>query len=330
MTKPQGEQTPSNFDARADSAALALRQTLIGQGRQVAQNAPVEVGPDGRPPAKLPPEGSYMRQAMEARRAEDVRPEPNPPSAQAPAQQPHTAGQSTQQSGDEPSPRAQRRIQELVDQLREKDEALQAAVQQSRMFGETLQQTQARLQAIEQQHQQMMQANLESLDPETRMQVLADAKMSEMFDKFEQRILGRIQPQLQQLSTKAVRDEMMSLADRYVAFDYDVHAPLIDRFRQRNPHCTVEQAFRAIAEPEELVTRQSASAVAVPPVVAPGNGSLANVRFAPRQEPQQSNPEAELVDEARRIRKLRESSDPAEQKEGYRLVHEHLKRRLQR
>lgn len=236
-------------------------------------------------------------------------------------------GQAPQDVEEHNSPRAERRIKELVDELRAKDQALQQALAEGKRHGETLHEMQGRFSSLEQQHQQMLQANLDHLDPETRAAVMQDSRLSQRLDEFEQRILGRIQPQLQQLSTKAARDEMSTLASKYPVFDFQIHGPLIDMFRGKNPHCTIEQAFRAIAEPEELVTRQSASAVAVPPIVAPGNGSMANIRFAPTPE-SKSDPEAEMVEEAQRLKKLRSSADPNDQKAGLRLAHEHLKRRL--
>lgn len=238
-------------------------------------------------------------------------------------------GQPPQQPPAEPtSPKAEQRIQELIAKLRAREAEVETLRTASQQAGESLQQTQERLQALEQQHQQMLQANLDHLDPETRMQVMQEATMNRMFDQFEQRMMGRIQPQLKQIEHRDQRREMTELSDSYPAFDLQIHGPLVDMFRGKNPHCTIEQAFRAIAEPTELVTREAARAAAIPPVVSPGTSSLANARFAPAPESQQSNPEAELVEESRRIRELRESSDPAKQKEGMDLVHAHLKRRL--
>ncbi len=238
--------------------------------------------------------------------------------------------QTPQQPPEEPaSPRAEQRIQELISKLRTRDAEVEQLRAASQSAGESLQQTQQRLLELEQQHQQMQQAHLDQLDPETRMQVLQDANMKRMFDQFEQRMMGRIQPQLQQIETRDQRREMEALSDTYPVFDMAIHGPLIDMFRGKNPNCTIDQAYRAIAQPAELVTREAARAAAIPPVVAPGSSSLANARFAPAPEPT-SNPEAELVDESNRIRKLRESHDPAEQKAGMNLVHEHLKKRLGR
>ena len=138
--------------------------------------------------------------------------------------------------------------------------------------------------------------------------------------------MGQLMPKLQKVEQTNVQAEMMRLGEDYPAFDIQIHGPLMDMFRGKNPHCSIEQAFRAIAEPNELISRTVASAAAVPPVVPPGNMG-ARPRYQP-EPTQQSNPEAELVEEAQRIRKLRESTDPGEQKMGMNLVHEHLKRRL--
>lgn len=216
-----------------------------------------------------------------------------------------------------------------MSQLRQKDQELQLAVENGKKATETATQFQSRLAALEQQHAQMLQANLDHLDPDTRMQVMQDARMSQRLDEFEGRILSKIQPQLQNLETQASRNEMQALGDKYPAFDLQIHGKLIDMFRGKNPHCSIEQAFRAVAEPEELVTRQAARARAVPPIIPPGNGELAAARFAPTPETQrQPTPQDELVEEARRIAELRRSTDPAKQKEGMQLLDRHLARRL--
>lgn len=332
MPVKPGEQTPSDFDARADSAALALRANLKGKGREMPERAPVQVGPNGQPPAQLPPQGSYARQALElaqrrqvaavqpppvggaAQRAEDLQVEqPEAPPAQ-PAAEPT-------------SPRAEQRIQDLVGQLRQKERELAEALAMGKQATETATQFQTRLTALEQQHQQMLQANLDHLDPATRAEVLADARISERFDQMEQRILGRIQPTLSSLTQTAVQGELSALARKYPGFDYQTHAPLIEQFRASNPRCSIEQAFRAVAEPEELGVRTASRAQAVPPTIAPGGGELGTARFAPAR-PVQPRSEDELVEESRRIAALRRDTDPNKQKEGLKLLDEHLKRRL--
>ncbi len=156
---------------------------------------------------------------------------------------------------------------------------------------------------------------------------MADARFSQKMDELESRIMGRIQPTLQTLSQTAVQTELSVLARKYPRFDFHTHAPLIEQFRASNPRCSIEQAFRAVAEPEELGVRSAARAQAVPPIVPPGNGDLGSARYTPRRQ-QEQHPEDELVEESRRIAELRRSTDPQKQKEGIRLLDEHLKRRL--
>ena len=318
-----GDQPSSNFEARADSAALALRKTMQQQGREVSDSSPVAVDADGKVPAALPPEGSYARQAIELQRRQQAQPAQQQVNAQ-PIQQQTEQLQPVEQV----SPRAEQRIQELVSQLRERDRQLQEAMEMGRRATETAGQYEQRLQSLEQQHRQMLEQNLDNLDPDTRAQVMMDARLAQRADELEQRILGRIQPKLQHLEGTAKQQEMHALSQRYQGFDYQTHAPLIDQFRARNPHCSIEQAFRAIAEPEELATRSSTRAQVVPPIVAPGNGDMGAARFAHQQRQQQANPHDELVDESRRIAELRRSTDPVKQKEGMQLLDEHLKRRL--
>lgn len=334
MTQPGAQNTPSNFDARADSAALALRQSVNRQNSRIQgrdpipESAPVEVDARGNPPPPLPPEGSYQRQAIELARRQQA--------AQQPRAEDQMVAQGTppQQEPAQPaaaahSPRAEQRIQELVAQLREKDQRLQEAIEMGKRATETATQFQTRLQSLEQQHQTMLQRNLESLDPETRAQVLQDARLSERLDEFEQRVLGRLAPQIEHLQANAAQAEMQALAAVYDGFNYQIHAPLIDKFRAKNPHCSIEQAFRAIAEPEELMPRTAVRATAIPPTVPPGNGAAGSARYVPQAATQpKSNPDEELIEESRRIAELRRSTDPAKQKEGFDLAAAHLRRRL--
>lgn len=234
----------------------------------------------------------------------------------------------TPPADDQLSPNAERRIQQLVNQLRTKDQEYQQALAEAKKNGESVAQLQQQFEQLQQQHAQMLQANLEHLEPEERMRVMQDARMAQYFEAFEKRMLARIQPQLKQLETSAQRTEMQVLADKYPSFDLQIHGPLIDMFRAKNSACTIEQAYRAIAEPEELVVRQSARAGAVPPVIAPGSQRGEPVRYAPTPNNGESDPDAELRDEAARIKKLRQSTDPNERRDGLRMMDEHLAKRL--
>lgn len=331
MTKP-GDSTPSNFDARADNAALALRQTLLRQGRELPERAPVQVDANGKPPAPLPPEGSYARQAIEQRRRQQqVALPPADQRAEDGLHEEPPPADPQDQVDPAASPRADKRIQELVAQLRAKDQELQQAMEMGRRATETAQQYEQRLNAIEQQHQQLLQRNLDQLDPETRQKVLLDAQIAQATDNIEQRILGRLQPKLQSLESTAKQQELHALAQKYPGFDYQIHSKLIDQFRAANPRCSIEQAFRAVAEPEELGVRQAARATAIPPIVPPGNGDLGSARYVPSQvtnpKPRQ---EDELAEESRRIAELRRSTDPAQQKLGMQMLEQHLRKRIAR
>ena len=59
----------SQFNQRADNAALALKEQLSKERGVEIPERKVEVGPDGQPPKPPPPEGSYARQAYDLARA---------------------------------------------------------------------------------------------------------------------------------------------------------------------------------------------------------------------------------------------------------------------
>lgn len=337
------EKPQSQFNTRADNAALKLRQSLQQQGAQIPDTGTVEVGPDGKQPGPLPPEGSYIRQAIERQRAERAAQEQGQPSreqqlgdqppagtseqaidgSQAP---PLPDGQPPQESPAEPSPNAQRRIAELVAELRQKDQDLQQALVTSKEKEQSFAELEAKLISLQQQHEQMLQANLENLDPETRMAVMQDARIKEYIAMSERRIMDQIMPHLQGLQQQSVHQEMMQLSKKYPRFDIQIHGPLIDMFRGKNPHCTVEMAYRAVAADDELMIRDSAGATAVPPIVPPGSGPP-TPRYMP-EPTSQSDPEKELVEEAQMFKKLMASDNPEDHKRGQAGVLEHLKRRL--
>jgi hypothetical protein len=223
------------------------------------------------------------------------------------------------------SPNAQQRIKTLIDELRAKDQELQNYRTEQDGSNAELK---GKLDSLQSQHDQLIQANLENLDPETRMQVMQDARLQEALAGFKNEIMGTIMPHLQGLEQKNAYSDMMNLGEIYPAFDVQIHGPLIDMFRGKNPHCSIPQAFRAVAEPEELVTREAASAQAVPPIVPAGNGTP-TPRYIPDPS-SQVDPEQELVAEAAMIKQLMESTDPADHRKGLRLTDQNLSRRLDR
>lgn len=301
------------------------------QGRDpIPESNPVPVGANGQPAQELPQEAVYARMAEQAVAAEEQRniigdqpPAGTPDQAMDGSVAPPVAPADPTPQPESASPKAEARIRQLVDELRQKEQELQGLSESSKRA----QDLEQKLRQLEEQHQQMMQANLDHLDPDERMRVLAEAQISQRFDQMQQRLLETIGPQLQALQSKQQRDEVQALSERYPSFDYEIHGKLIDTYRGKNPNSSIEQAWRAIATDDELLTRSQAQVSSVPPVLPPGSSDLSAARYA--QEPEQpSNPQDELVDEAQRIAQLRRSSDPADQKKGMQMLHEHLKRRL--
>lgn len=345
----QGQQ-PSQFNQRADNAALALKGQLNQERGLSLQEQKVEVGPDGKPPGPLPPEGSYARQAIEQQRAaataqsqQAMAQQGQPTQQQILGQQPPAgtveqamdgsqapplpAAQPPQGPGDQDSfsENAQTRFAKLTQQLRDMDRERQAAIAQAKENETTLANAKSALDSLQQQHQQMLQANLENLDPETRMQVMQDARMQEYFAAFKQDIMNQLQPQIAGLQENRIHGELMQLAEKYPRFDVQVHGPNIEMFRGKYPEVTVEQAFKAIAEPEELVTRGSVAHAAVPPIPAPGGVNPAHTRYV--AEPQ-SDPEQEMREESLQWKKLVASTDSADQRTGARLLEKNIADRL--
>lgn len=309
--------TPTNqFNARSDQAALALKAGLKDRLGNPVQPRSVQVEADGQPARPLPPEGSYARQAIERARAEAeaaaaLEQGGADPAAPIPPQAPPRQRQSPQPDGvqqhdqqppvddHDQSPRAQRRISELAQQLRTKEQELQQTLERHRQGEESLAAANAKLAAIEQQYQQLVSHNLESLDPETRAQVLADARITELMAGVERRLLQQFQPIMQTVNAQSVQAELARVAAKYPGFDLDVHGPLIEMFREKNPACSIEQAFRAVAEPEELIVgRQQQRATTAPPIVAPAS-SAATPRYVPQQI---TNPQPTAEEEVAELR----------------------------
>ncbi len=331
------QEKPSQFNQRADNAALALKGDISTQIGRELPSRQVEVGPDGRPPKPPPPEGSYARQAYDQQRVAAAAQQAVVLGDQPIAGAPEHAADGSQapplippgpppqeQAGQPVSEKAEVRIHELTQKLRAQDQELQTALAQAGEASTTKADLEKRLKGMEEQHSQMLQSNLENLDPETRLQVMQDARMREYFDEFKQEMLATIMPKVEGLQNQSAQNDMMRLSEKYPAFDLQVHGPSIDMFRGKNPATSIEQAFKAIAEPEELVTRQVAAAAAVPPVVPPGGGGV-----TPRYMPEpQSNPEKELIEESAKARDLMTSQNPRDHKMGLRMFDANIAARL--
>jgi len=247
------------------------------------------------------------------------------PPVAAPAQQ----GQPTPPPPHEPaetSQRAQERIQDLITQLRQKDQELQAATNQQSTAATTNEELRAQLTASQNQMQALMQEHMEHMDPETRQQVLNNAQIAQAVAQAESRILQRVTPQLQELQTGNEQRERVRVASVYQGYDPHVHDVLIDEFRRGNPNCSIEQAFRAVATPEELSAAGAGRANAPPPAVPPGNGAPAP-RYLPTPTPG-NDPITQMVADRDRAAELARSADPNDQKAATALWHKNLTERL--
>lgn len=338
----QQQQQPSQFNTRSDRAAQALRQQLRQRGAEISESGAVEVTENGQTPPQMPPEGSYARQAIETqRRTAQQRQTPQDtvddgeidmaaqdPQATLRSDAARSAPGDTSSGEAVLSPNAQRRISQLTEDLRRKESELQQALDAAKTNKSSLETLSGQMEALQSQHRQLLEQSLANMDPDTRAQVLLDGRLAEAIAASEKRLMDQILPHLGRLDRQSADAEMRQLASRYPGFDMEVHAPLIDMFRRQNPKCTVEQAFRAIAEPEELQMAPQVRASPVPPVTTPGNGRVRS-RWEEQQK-QQSRPEDELVEDARRVRKLMESTDPGDKAVRDRFVHEHLTKRLDR
>lgn len=331
--------TQTNFSQRADSAALALKGDLSKKLGKELPSTQVVVDSNGQPPKPLPPQGSYMRQMVEQQRAQQQARQGQPTPQHVLGDQPVTPPVERNVDGsvvgtDQSSPhvpveqdlsnRAQERFSELTQNLRSKEHELQSLIQRLEDESRGRKSLEEKLQALQQQHEAMLQSNLESLDPETRIQVMQDARNREYFAQLENRILSRLQPTIQTLQQSQSQMEIDKLARKYPNFDPTVHVAYIDMYRSKNPNSSIEQAYKAIAEPHELVTATSPAHAAVPPIAAPGSGQRA-LKYQPTP---QSDPEEEMRADARRIAELMRSDDPRKRLEGQRLADKNIADRL--
>ena len=298
----------------------------------------VAVGPDGQPPRPLPPKGSYARQAIEQRIAAQQE-QASFASAQAPAssngngQAAHEAMETAAEEVQEEtlSVNATRRFAELTGQLRERERALGGLSNRSRSQDDELAKMRAELEQMRQvndklltDHRKLLDQSLDGLDPETRATVLMESKIHDLLQEQERRLLTQFDTQLQRLRVRTEEDDYQKLGGKYRNFDVQVHKPLIEMFRAQNPASSIEQAYKAVAEPHELVINGSSLAPNVPPVLAPGPGPTAEA-LVPR--PRQA-PEDKMREDAKKAYELRRSNNPTDHRDGLRAIDQNLKDRL--
>lgn len=337
MTDTQGQEQ-SQFNTRADNAGLAIKDQLGRQlsamtGQQVVlPPSPVAVGNDGQPVGPLPPEGSYARDQMSQHQQQAAQNaqlhaqarQQSPP--QAPVlNQPLPPQQEPQE---QMSQRAQERIASLIEQLRTQGQENQLLQQQQTASATTAEELQAQLTASRQQMEGLLQEHMEHLEPEVRQQVLGDARIKQAVAESERRILGHVGPRLQDLQLRNDQLEKVRISGTYQGYDPTVHDDLIDHFRKGNPNCSIEQAFRAVATPEELSVHGAGRANAPPPALPPGNGAP-HPRYLPNNVQQgQPDPLQQMVADRDRASELARSADPNDQKAATALWHKNLTERL--
>lgn len=352
MTQQQPE---SHFNQRADNAALRLKQIVSKEIGRELPSVPVQVGPDGKPPPPPPPQGSYAAMALEQQQAAAaahaqqqplVQAQPAPlnqqqilgaqplvgatqaidgsvaPPLTTPQQQPENQGDQSQN--------VQQRFSEMSSQLRTMEQQLQQGQAELRARDASISELTGHLETAQKAQQEILQANLDELDPDTRARVLADSRMQEMFAGMEDRLTAKFLPHIETLEQDASKQRMMELAKKYPAFDIQIHGPLIEMYRGKNPHSSVQQAFKAIAQDGELVTHDAAPLTVAPPIVSP-NGVGGPNQAQPRYMPQPTaDPENEMRDDARRAAELMRSNNHKDRQEGMRLYDKNISDRLGR
>ena len=323
------QQTGSQFAAKADAAAGALKRQMNLPEKKV------QVGPDGEPVRPLPPEGSYLRMQIDAERAEQARlaalstqQQTSVTNGQAPAA---TNGQAFDSHEDEMSVNATRRFAELTGQLREREQHLRDAAQRTASQEVEIARIRSEMEAMRRdleeayaERQRVLDQSLEGLDPETRATVLMESKLKRLLEEHERKVSARFEAQLESLRERSVLDDYERLSQKYLRYDSTLHRPIIEMYRGKNPNSSIEQAFKAVAEPSELVLREEAIASSIPPVLGPGPGPTAEHMVPkPRPDPVQS-----MVADAQKAKAMLRSADPDERKDGMRLLEKNLKDRL--
>lgn len=244
----------------------------------------------------------------------------------------HEGAETAAEEGQEEqlSVNATRRFSELTGQLRERERALgelsrRTEAQERDLAGarSEMQMLQQRYEALIADNKRIIDHSLEGLDPETRATVLMKAEIQELLENQKRELLAQFEQRLTPLRARTEEDDYARLL-KFRNFDLQVHKPLIEMYRARNPNSSIEQAYKAVAEPHELALAPSPIAPTVPPVLAPGPGPTAEALVPrPRQDPN-----AKMVDDAKKVRELRASSDPADHREGIRLAERNIKERL--
>lgn len=296
----------------------------------------VEVDSTGRQKQEPPP-GSYAAMALEQQREqaaqsrmpptqESQQPVEPPQEPPAPEDSQRPEGQQqVQQNGPQ---RVEKRFAELAAARRDAERKAQDAEARLAARDAELEQVRSERQQLAAERQRLLESNLEQLDPEQRVTVLAEARTRELMAEQEKRITQRFEAPLQEMRDERRHRDLMKIADRYPAFDAEVHGPLIDAYQSRNHASTVEQAFRAIAEDHELTTSPVQPRKQVPPTVQP-RSTRGSSGYVPPPSKTEEDAQRQLSEEVREIGKLNSSHDPADRRKARDLMDANLKKRFE-
>lgn len=316
-----------SMNPRADSAAERLK-TMMGLPQSKVRDANYS--------NQEPPEGSYAARALQkqrqeaAQRAEEMqdlqRIPPNVTNPGEPGEVPSdavTAPTGAPSAVEEPelSPRASERIAELARQRRDFEQRASIAESERQRLAQENEAMLSQLKRLQEEYHNVLQANLDHLDPEDRARVMAEANARQVADSVEKRILDKMQPIMDAIEQNNLQMELQRLAAKYPGFDLHAHATEIVAFKKANPSLSIEQAFRALASDEEIRTNASPQ---VPPVVAP-RGTRGTSHIV---EPPPKDPNLDLIEERNRWRELARSASPEDRKQADKMLQDHLKKRL--
>lgn len=322
-------ETGQGFNERADAAMRGLKDQLG------IQHSPV---PNGQPTQAQPPVGSYAEMALEEqKRVAATRAEVSPPQS--------VPGEVAPPSGDAPQPVTEvgpdgkpipftehplyPRFQQVTAERREAKEQLAQLERAQAASDLEKKELREQFEALQVQHRTMLEANIENLEPDERNRVLMEGRFRQLEDRFAQRVEERVRPALSLLRTQMKQREIDALAVKYPRYDGPRHQELIDLFQESNPASTVEMAFKATAEPEDLaVNGQSATPSPPPPVVVPGVASTGTPRYVPPGS--QESEDAQLRAGAARVRELATSADPRDRSNAINAAQASIATRIMR
>jgi hypothetical protein len=311
------------FEDKADAAVRRLKDQM-GLKHSPASD---------RQPSNEPPPGSYAAQLIAKQReeaqlrfstGESETGEVAPPDPEG-----DDAGQ-VQEVGEDGKPvqfnkhPIYDRFKAVTAEARERKERIQKLEQDQAKRDLEYQKLQEQLQALQEQHSQVLQQNLEHLEPEQRTQVLLDARLRSMEQEIARRVDDRLRPALQMIRTQARGQEIEAVIHRYPRFDPDKHIELIEMVQAQNPGLTVEMAFKAVADPDELVTNGQSVVASPPPVVPPGRDGMGQPRYIRQTEDRGDK----LREGAQRVREIAASNDPRSRTGALRAAAQSIKDRL--